>query len=251
MNTKSLFLAILLFLCSSVSFSQLLRDHEVDESTVKPWLSEDINEYCGVYIFSPNDGNYLIVVVNDSIVSAQIHFPHFWHEVGYGLELGLADSSEFEFHSEYINLTGVKIQNGKFISNQYQGEFVSFSSDTIYHSIKIYNSWNRWHEYSYEIGVKTKTKFEEFFKGDYPEASYKLLDSNYLSSYSKYELRLIRNEIYARYNYKFKEGSEMQKYFENKEWYTNSAARYRKVSHQFTRIELLNINLIKKLENKK
>jgi hypothetical protein len=229
-------------------FGQLLRDHDVDESTVKPWIEDSISNYSDRYIFQPNDGNYLIIVVDDTNVAAQIHFPAHWTEGGYALESGVADSSEVETHSEYVTLTGVKISEGKFYSDQYSGEFITFESDTIYCGIKVYDSWSIWPGYKYEIGVKREENLKIIYKGKCPEASLKTLDSTYVASFSKYDLKIMRNEIYARYNYRFKEDGELEKYFLLQEWYT---ARYASVQHMLTWIELKNIELIKRTEKNK
>ena len=247
-------LIIIFISFSHFSYSQLLRDHEVDESTIKPWVESDIEKYEDRYIFQPNDGNYLIIIVDDTCISAQIHYPHHWTEAGFYMETSNIDSSEFRTHSEYVPLTGVEIKNGKFYSDQYIGEFITFQSDSIlYKGIKVLNSWNLdlWPEYKYEIGVKRSEKPSEFLKGKYTETSTTILDSTYLSSFSKKELQIMRNEIYARYQYRFKEGSEMSKYFSQQTWYVNRAARYKYVSHMFTWIELKNIELIKKIEELK
>ncbi len=242
---------IILFIISSLThtcYGQLVRDHDVNESTVKPWIEDSISKYSDRYIFQPNDGNNLIIIVDDTCVSAQIHFPAHWTEGGYALESGVADSSEVNTHSEYINLTGVKISNGKFHSDQYKGEFVTFVSDTIYCGIKVYDSWSIWEGYKYEIGVKRQENLMKIYNGIYPEASLKILDSTYIESLSKHELKIMRNEIYARYNYRFKEGGKLKKYFEEQNWYTSSAARYSSVQHMLTWIELKNIELIKRIE---
>ena len=77
----------------------------------------------------------------------------------------------------------------------------------------------------------------EIYNGKYPEASLTILDSAFVSSLSKHELKIMRNEIFARYNYKFKEGGGLEKYFEQQKWYTSSAARYASVQHMLTWIE--------------
>ena len=248
MNKLILISLFTLSFFTNVCYGQLLRDHDVDESTVKPWIEDSISKYSDRYIFQPNDGNYLIIVVNDTNVSAQIHFPAHWTEGGYALELKIADSSEVETHSEYVTLTGVKISDGKFYSDQYRGEFITFISDTIYQGIKVYDSWSIWPGYKYEIGVKRQENLMNIYSGKYPEASLTILDSSYVLYLSKDELKLMRNEIYARYNYKFKNGGEMEKYFLQQEWYTTSAARYESVQHMLTWIELRNIELIKSVE---
>jgi hypothetical protein len=188
-------ISLFIFL-SFTCFGQLLRDGDVDESTIKPWIEDSIIEYSDRYIFQPNDGNYLIIVVDDTNVSAQIHYPHHWTEGGYALELGIIDSSEVNTHSEYVTLTGVKILKGKFYSDQYQGEFITFKSNNIiYKGIKVYDSWSIWPGYNYEIGVKREENLMNVYKGKYPEASLTILNSSDLESLTKYELKIMRNEI--------------------------------------------------------
>jgi len=218
---------ILLFTFSFIKltcFGQLLRDRDVDESTVKPWIEDTISKYSDRYIFQPNDGNYLIIVVHDTNVSAQIHFPAHWTQGGYALELGIADSSEVDTHTEYVTLTDVRISGGKFYSDQYNGEFITFKSDTIYCGIKVYDSWSIWPGYRYEIGVKREENLMSVYKGKYPEASLRILDSAYVASFSKYDLEKMRNEIYARYNYRFNKGGEFEKHFSEQKWYSSSGA---------------------------
>ena len=244
---KRIFLLVVLFIyCHSLS-GQLLRDNDVDETTVKAWIEKDLEQYEDRYIFQPNDGNFLIIIVDEENISAQIHIPSYWSDGGYALELGLADSSELKFHSEYIPLTNVTISNGKFYSDQYRGEFITFKLDTVYQGIKIYDSWSICPGYKYEIGVKRQEQLKNIYNGTYPEASLSILSSNYLSSFSKEELKIMRNEIYARYDYRFKENGEMDIHFSKLDWYS---ARYKPVVGMLTWIELKNIELIKSIEKK-
>jgi hypothetical protein len=82
--------------------------------------------------------------------------------------------------------------------------------------------------------------------GDYLFASFELLDSTFLSKYSKKELRLIRNEIFARYGYIFK-SEDLISYFQGKSWYK---PKRKNVDHLLTEREKKNIELILMLENK-
>ena len=67
-----------------------------------------------------------------------------------------------------------------------------------------------------------------------------------MSSKSLEELRLIRNEIFARKGYVFK-SSDLQKYFESKEWYVPNNNNQIILSKN----EKSNIDLIRKIEAKK
>lgn len=72
-------------------------------------------------------------------------------------------------------------------------------------------------------------------------ASERLLTESELSGYSKSDLRIMRNAIYARYGYRFKT-ADMQKQF-------NSSQALSDVSAFLSDIELKNVELIKKVEN--
>jgi len=73
-----------------------------------------------------------------------------------------------------------------------------------------------------------------------------LIIDNPWSSFTKTELAIMRNEIYARYGYIFNAGGRMEKYFESQKWYR---PEFKNVNSFLTEIELHNIELIKKIEN--
>jgi hypothetical protein len=80
--------------------------------------------------------------------------------------------------------------------------------------------------------------------GRFPQGSQRLLSSSDLSGLSKYDLRIMRNEIFARHGYIFTT-AEMKNYFSKQSWYT---PRYGNVTSMLTNIEQKNIELIKSYE---
>jgi len=78
----------------------------------------------------------------------------------------------------------------------------------------------------------------------FPQASERLLSASDLSGLSKYDLKIMRNEIFARHGYIFTT-NDMKNYFQNQSWYT---PRYSNVTSMLTRIEQQNITLIKRYE---
>lgn len=82
--------------------------------------------------------------------------------------------------------------------------------------------------------------------GDYPEGSLRLLTDDDLSTKSKSELKIMRNEIFARHGYIFKTPA-MKAHFANQSWYH---AQYADVSSKLSSIERKNVALIKKYENR-
>ncbi len=81
---------------------------------------------------------------------------------------------------------------------------------------------------------------------DKKDNSEKLLEEEELRKKSKKELRLLRNEIFARKGYVFK-NEEIKNFFESKDWYQPQPNKKIELSE----IEQLNVNLIKRIENDK
>jgi serine/threonine protein kinase len=81
--------------------------------------------------------------------------------------------------------------------------------------------------------------------GVYPEGSTRSLTESDVRSLSRYELSIMRNEIFARHGYIFKSNPEMIKYFNNQSWYT---PQYYDVTNMLSEIEKFNVNFIKNHE---
>ena len=92
--------------------------------------------------------------------------------------------------------------------------------------------------------VQNNTNGKITIPGDYPDASIRILSSSELRGYSKRELKLMRNEIFARHGYIFKT-DEMKKHFSSKQWYE---PKYNDVNSMLTDIEQQNIKTIQQLE---
>lgn len=90
-------------------------------------------------------------------------------------------------------------------------------------------------------------KLEKPF-GDYPEGSFVRLKMSEIIGLSKKNLKMMRNEIFARNGYIFKFGGEMDKHFKYKEWYKKLKKTKNPI---FSKIEKYNIQLIKSAEKLK
>ena len=80
--------------------------------------------------------------------------------------------------------------------------------------------------------------------GRFPQASERLLTASDLQNMSKYDLKIMRNEIFARHGYIFKT-TDMKNHFQNQSWYT---PKYGDVSSKLTNIEQKNVALIQRYE---
>lgn len=84
-----------------------------------------------------------------------------------------------------------------------------------------------------------------------PDSSSRYLKSSEVSGLSKYELRIARNEIYARHGRKFND-QELQKYFNGKSWYKGTIAPDDFVDEKIlSQLERDNIKLIMSFEDQK
>lgn len=80
--------------------------------------------------------------------------------------------------------------------------------------------------------------------GYYPEVSLTILSDSDLNNRDAWELRIMRNEVFARYGYIFKL-PELREYFLKQNWYI---PRYEDVSNMLTPLEKENIEKIKRYE---
>jgi serine/threonine-protein kinase len=83
-----------------------------------------------------------------------------------------------------------------------------------------------------------------YVPGRFPEASTRLLTASDLSRRTPWELRIMRNEIFARHGYIFKT-PDMRSYFAQQPWYS---PRHHDVSSRLSAIETRNLKMIKSSE---
>lgn len=98
---------------------------------------------------------------------------------------------------------------------------------------------------SVELSLKARKFKYDPKQGDYPQSSTKLLKEKDVENLRPAELRIMRNEIYARHGYSFI-NEDMQKHFAAVDWYMPIALD---VKSQLTATEVKNAELIKRYEN--
>ena len=81
---------------------------------------------------------------------------------------------------------------------------------------------------------------------DFDWVTQRYVNPDNLSWRSKEGLRILRNWIFARHGYKFN-SKDLTQYFSQYPWYT---PRFDNVNSQLSEIELYNIDLIKKYEDR-
>jgi len=109
--------------------------------------------------------------------------------------------------------------------------------------LKIYDSWSgvTQKKGEYELGYKTG-EIEAMYAGKYTFASTQELSPERLKNMPAYELKVMRNEIFARYGYKFRLGGEMDSYFKEQDWYK---PQHSNVNDFLSELEKQNYHLLK------
>lgn len=233
MHTKRILTGLLVLLIQGGLFGQNIGVEE-ESSPFSHWLPEWKIEYQHVYHFGDSEmESDLILLFGVNQVYAQIKSG------------GWSDDGK-AWVWQYENLTNARISGNKFYSDQTDGEFVQYDSGQgIFKGLLVDQPWSGMtEERETELGIRSHP-IADHFSGTYPQVSMRLLSREELTSLSKQELKIMRNEIFARYGYRFIPGGEMDTYFNQQAWYRSQHAH---VDTFLTEVEKENVQLIRKIE---
>lgn len=140
---------------------------------------------------------------------------------------------------EYYNKIndGPKVEN---LNKDRKRNNMSFSNKNT--SEDYYSEYEEKDEVIY--GLEEEETFGDL--DDFDWVTQRYVTSDDLSWRNKQGLRILRNWIFARHGYRFK-SQDLKQYFSQFPWYT---PRYDNVNSQLSEIELYNIDMIKKYEDK-
>ena len=221
------------------AFGQLyIGTEEVPAKDVKAWIAASPKDFQGVYHFGESEAeSELVLVVAEGIITAQTRSGEFVRVKG-----------KEQWKLNFETLSNVRIVGNRLYSTGWNAEFVRVmdGGKNEYGLKKRGPSNGSANKELIEVGIR-KHGVKDFYDGLYPQASYQLLQANKLAAYSKAQLAIMRNEIFARYGYIFSTKSGMLPYFKKQQWYQPSATD---VSSSLTEIEKKNIALLKMLEAK-
>ena len=208
------------------NLSGILRTSPKINSIKELVLKNKINyELCGKYI--DDNSNIYCFFPNEKKVSG----------------FSQAESYSFEFEYDY------PIQVITFSENHsIYYEATKEGLDIFNATLDKYNNWRK------DEKILTLKQIEWLhpsgkvnISGRYPFTSYSILINTILDCFNLEELKIMRNEIFARHGYIF-QTQEMKKYFELQNWYEG---RYKDVNKKLSDLEKLNIKLIRLMEKKK
>ncbi|WP_440122203.1 YARHG domain-containing protein [Tenacibaculum sp. Ill] len=207
---------------------------EEENIALRTWEEENLKNYSGVYSFGESEAeSSLHLSISNDMVCVQL-------EKGNWM---IKNSKIVGWFKSYENFTNVKIRGNHFYSDQSNGEFVFFEiGNKKYKGLKLVNPpIQTGEEGDYEIG--SYSKFYEI--GNYFNTKTTVISLDYLNKMNKEELKIMRNEIFARYHYEFKT-KKMSGYFNKQKWYSGY---YQNVDSFLTEIEKENIKRILNAEN--
>ena len=235
-NMKKILL--LLILISDLSFGQVMGDERIDENKISAWNVESLNEYGGIYFFGFSEAeSQMTLSIDQNIICAQLKSYKWVDE----------NEDQVGWHPDFLNYTNVKIKGNKFFSDQSNGEFVTYENQKC---LKLENppAPLMVEEGEYELGQFGDDNLSKYYSGRFIDTIFSMVNNDYLKSLKLDDLQIMRNEIYARYNYIFQNGGKMDTYFKKQDWYMGIN---KNVDQFLTDIEKANIRTIQKVEQEK
>ncbi|MEQ8365049.1 MAG: YARHG domain-containing protein [Cyclobacteriaceae bacterium] len=225
---------ILILLTTQLTlFGQYIGFQKIEDEDVKSWTTNELSDYYGAYHFGDSETETtLLIFATENHTIAQIRGGR-WN----------SDFTKWLWNFE--NFTDFLIYpNGKFLMGFHKAQFSIYTGyGQQMKCLKIHDPWN-WMDESkgiYELGTKEEAELSDYFSGNFIEASITELNPANLKTLSSQELKLMRNELFARYGYIFKEGGEMEEHFRKRSWYE---PQHTNVDNFLTELEKENIKLI-------
>ncbi|MEW7280381.1 YARHG domain-containing protein [Aquimarina sp. 2201CG1-2-11] len=214
-----------------------VRTEEVNFSSLKKIENTKIYDYEGVYYFggSESESELKIIYSNGKLFACSKYYD--W-EIDNWVLKNQRESIKYENEKLYVSNTPYQlykyIDDANVLLKKGDKGLASFYNEIENEKTHHYLQFN------YHSTIKKPL-------GKYPETSFVKLTSLDLEGFSAKELKVMRNEIFARKGYIFKQGGEMQNYFLQKDWYQSLE---KTTNPNLNNIEKHNVNLIRSFESK-
>ncbi len=219
---KKLF-SILLILVSFIGFSQEKKmyyrgDSKIDPSLIDENVGDSIKKVNTIFHFKNGTRSHYIKVMN-------LAGKTYAQGISEYVVLDFNSKKGGDLHRKVENLTHIKLEDGRFISDQLKFSFVFLKEKGVNYEKSMP---------AIKAMVCTKDKNSSFtscrlnddevkiipdeFPGKYPQSSFVRLGAEDLKNMKPKELDLMKKEIYARYGYRLPEKADMD-YFFKQNWY--------------------------------
>jgi len=245
MKKLTLVFLISLLLLNKLSFSQTkdtitlayvaVEMYEIDYATIKKIQKPKILDYEGSYHFGESEGeSQLEIIYSNGKLFARTEYND-WEQNGWVLK---HDRVPIIFVNNKIETEGSIYSLYECCQTTYLTLDEGDKGLVSHYYDKVESKNHHYIQFNPNSNIKKP-------KGKYPESSFVKLVLKDLTGIPKSELKIMRNEIFARNGYIFRSGGKMDNYFSKKEWY-KSIEKKEKIN--FDDIEKYNMDMILKLE---
>ena len=196
-------------------------------------LNTPPEDYAGYYKFGPEEilGKARLLMA-DTLTILQLHY-HTPQE---------KDPNHFSFY----NVKNIRINGNIITGDNFKAKFViKHTSGIQSKGLMIEKLKINGLSVENTFGHQLKLPLHRIYPGRFPQGSYEVMSRDLLKHIPSNDLRVMRNEIYARYGYEFKKGGEMSQYFAKQLWYYPVR---KNVDHLITPIESHNVQLFQEFE---
>ena len=234
-NIIRMILGILVFSMALQADSEVygLEDYS-DTVTIKDFKKmnvKNISEYAGEYHFGESEAESTVKIIVTP--AKKVYIQEYSHEY---------DEKRNIWNTIVDNYKNVEINGNIIKADNLNAEFLTFTKENINGiMIKSKEKNETFYDFGYFMG---KLDFE----GKYPEMSMREITKEELTKKSKEELKIMRNEVYARYGMIFQKNGDMDKYFSKQDWYSKQTENTEKF---LTQLEKDNIKLVLEVEKSK
>lgn len=225
---------MLLLFTSAFSEEVFHWNADMPDLTMKDFKKDivsDISKYEGDYHFGESEAEFTLKVIVTPAGKVYIQ--------QYSSDFNTA-KNRWDLIVE--NYTNAGIEGNRIIAAGINAEFMIYTKENIRGIISSFTENGKKY---YDFGTYSG---KVDMPGKYPEMSLREITKGELVKKSKTELKIMRNEVYARYGMIFKKGGDMEKYFSGQDWYY---AREENTEKFLSQLEKDNIKLVLEAENKK
>ena len=231
---RSIYMMLLLFTSAFSTEMIYWGGEDMTDVTLKDFKKDiisDISKYEGEYHFgeSESESTLKVIVTPAGKVYIQVYS-------------GVYNIRKNKWDLNVENYNNVRITGNKIAAPGIDAEFMIYTRENIR---GIMDSFAENGKKYYNFGTYSG-KLD--IPGKYPEMSLREITKDELDKKSNTELKIMRNEVYARYGMIFKKGGDMEKYFSKQDWYYANEENTDKFLSQ---LEKDNIKLVLEAENKK
>ena len=209
-----------------------LLSQDYNPNKITPWKEIKEENYSGVYTWSDNEIDYedLRIIIEDDLIIVQSKS-----------KVYLDNPNENWANQTIVNVytiySDASINGNKLTFDNKTWDFV----ETEYDGKNLLGLLK---------GKDFKTKLNigliNYFKGNHSIASISTLHEGEFAFLSLKDLKIMRNEIFARYGHEFISGGKMDTYFRSQKWYRPQPGDG---DGNLTKIEKVNISKIKEIES--